>query len=254
MTGAGSHSGRRILITGAGTGIGATTARMLADLGALVAIIDLDGAAAERTAGALGAERAIWRQGNVTDAEAIAGILAAMLKRWGGIDDLVNNAGIWDHAPLLDLTLERWQRVLDVNLLAPIAISRAAVKEMKPGGSIVNLSSVLGQVAAPERGPYCVSKSALISLTKMQAIEWAALGIRANAIAPGYITNETTRKLAASGGFDPAAINRRTPMGRFGTEEEVASAIAFLLDPVKAAYVTGHVLEVNGGWTAYGFV
>jgi NAD(P)-dependent dehydrogenase (short-subunit alcohol dehydrogenase family) len=125
---------------------------------------------------------------------------------------------------------------------------------MRRGSSIVNVSSVLGQVSAPSRGPYCVSKAALISLTKMQAIEWAALGIRVNAIAPGYIENETTRKFAAAGGVDAAAVNRRTPLGRFGTEQEVAQGIAYLLDPARAAYVTGHVLEVSGGWTAYGFL
>jgi NAD(P)-dependent dehydrogenase (short-subunit alcohol dehydrogenase family) len=124
---------------------------------------------------------------------------------------------------------------------------------MARGGSIVNVSSVLGQVAAPGRGPYCVSKSALIALTRMQAVEWAPRGVRVNAIAPGYIWNETTRAMAEAGGFDAAAITRRTPLNRFGNEAEVAEGIAYLLDPRRAAYVTGHVLEVNGGWTAYGF-
>ena len=85
-------------------------------------------------------------------------------------------------------------------------------------------------------------------------MEWAARGIRVNAIAPGYIMNETTMALARSGSFDTSAIDRRTPMGRFGSETEAAQGILYLLDPLRAAYVTGHVLEVNGGWTAYGFV
>jgi NAD(P)-dependent dehydrogenase (short-subunit alcohol dehydrogenase family) len=144
--------------------------------------------------------------------------------------------------------------VLEVNLVAPIEFANAAARRMAAGGAIVNVSSVLGQVAAPRRGPYCVSKSALIALTKIQAVEWAAAGIRVNAIAPGYVTNETTRTMAAAGGFDAAAVERRTPMGRFGTEAEIAEGIAWLLDPVRASYVTGHVLEVNGGWTAYGYV
>jgi NAD(P)-dependent dehydrogenase (short-subunit alcohol dehydrogenase family) len=88
----------------------------------------------------------------------------------------------------------------------------------------------------------------------MQAIEWAERGIRVNAIAPGYIMNETTRALAATGSFDSAAIDKRTPMGRMGSEEEVAQGIAYLLSPEAAGYVTGHTLEVNGGWTAYGFL
>ena len=88
----------------------------------------------------------------------------------------------------------------------------------------------------------------------MQAIEWAERGIRVNAIAPGYIINEPTKALAAAGSFDMAAINRRTPMGRMGTEQEIAAGIAFLLSPDQAGYITGHMLDVNGGWTAYGYL
>jgi NAD(P)-dependent dehydrogenase (short-subunit alcohol dehydrogenase family) len=254
MDDASSLDGRRILITGAGSGIGATTARLLASQGALIAIVDRDGEAAQRTAEGLGPGRSLAVAGDVTDAGTCEAALAAIEAQWGGIDGLVNNAGTWDHDRLLDLTPARWQRVLDVNLMAPIAWSNAAARRMRSGGAIVNVSSVLGQVAAPGRGPYCVSKSALIALTKMQAIEWAAIGIRVNAIAPGYITSETTMAMAASGGFDASAIEQRAPMGRFGTEDEVAEGIAWLLDPLRASYVTGHVLEVNGGWTAYGFV
>jgi len=247
-------AGRRILITGSGAGIGATTAQAAVGLGARVAIFDRDGAAARRTAADLGDRNAFAVEGDVTDATAIERTLEAMTERWGGIDDLVNNAGTYDHGPLLELSLEQWRRVFDVNLMAAIAASNAAVRRMTAGGSIVNVTSVLGQVAAPGRGPYCVSKAALISLTKMQAVEWAARQIRVNAIAPGYIMNEATRALAATGSFDTAAICRRTPLGRFGSEQEVADGICYLLDPKRAAYVTGHVLEVNGGWTAYGFI
>lgn len=249
-----SLAGRRVLITGAGSGIGAETARALVARGGRVAVFDLDGALATETAEALGAEQALACAGDVTDAAAIGFALDAMEEAWGGIDDLVNNAGIYDHAPLLDLTLEQWRQVFEVNLMAPIAVSNAAVRRMAGGGSIVNVSSVLGQVAAPGRGPYCVSKAALISLTRMQAVEWASRKIRVNAIAPGYIMNETTKALAESGSFDTSDICRRTPLGRFGSEQEVMEGICFLLDPARAAYVTGHVLEVNGGWTAYGFV
>ncbi|WP_373502679.1 SDR family NAD(P)-dependent oxidoreductase [Aestuariivirga sp.] len=245
--------GRRILITGGGTGIGATTAKLLAARGARVAILDRDRKSAEATVSQLGDNQGLGWGGDVTDPAAVDAILDAMTAHWGGIDGLVNNAGTWDHGALLEISIERWRKVFEVNLMAPIAISNAAVPRMQSGGSVVNVSSVLGQVAAPGRGPYCVSKSALIALTKMQAIEWAERGIRVNAIAPGYIMNETTRALADTGSFDPSAINRRTPMGRFGEESEVAEGIAYLLDPVRASYMTGHVLEVNGGWTAYGF-
>jgi NAD(P)-dependent dehydrogenase (short-subunit alcohol dehydrogenase family) len=249
-----SHAGRRVLITGSGSGIGAETARAIVARGGRVAVFDLNGELAAETAGALGVERALAFAGDVTDAGAIAAALNGMEEAWGGIDDLVNNAGIYDHGPLLELSLDQWRHVFEVNLMAPIAISNAAVRRMESGGSIVNLSSVLGQVAAPGRGPYCVSKAALISLTKMQAIEWGSRGIRVNAIAPGYIMNETTKALAESGSFDTAEICRRTPLGRFGSEREIMEGICFLLDPARAAYMTGHVLEVSGGWMAYGFV
>lgn len=253
MAGDNGFAGRRILITGAGAGIGATTAKLLAARGARIAILDRNAAAAGATAAELAGGQGLGQGGDVTDPDAVAAMLGAMTDRWGGIDDLVNNAGTWDHGALLELSTERWRRVFEVNLMAPIAIANAAVARMAAGGSIVNVSSVLGQVAAPGRGPYCVSKAALIALTKMQAVEWAERGIRVNAIAPGYIMNETTRALAESGSFDMSAINRRTPMGRFGEEGEVAEGIAYLLDPGRSSYTTGHVLEVNGGWTAYGF-
>ena len=245
---------RRAFITGGGAGIGASTARLLAARGWRVALFDRDGAAATRTAAEIGGGKARGYAGDVTDIRTVEAALADMAGAWGGIDDLVNNAGTWDHAPLLELSKDRWQKVMDVNLFAPIEISNAAVRRMRPGSAIVNVSSVLGQVSAPTRGPYCVSKSALISLTHMQAIEWAERGIRVNAIAPGYVMNAPTRALAAAGSFDAAAINKRTPMGRMGSEEEVAQGIAYLLSPEAASYVTGHTLEVNGGWTAYGFL
>jgi NAD(P)-dependent dehydrogenase (short-subunit alcohol dehydrogenase family) len=249
----GDTKGRRVFITGGGAGIGAVTGKLLAERGWRVALLDRDGALARKTAAEIGRE-ARGYAGDVTDIATVEAALDDMVKAWGGIDDLINNAGTWDHDPLLDLTKARWQRVLDVNLLAPFEISTAAVRRMGKGGAIVNLSSVLGQVSAPTRGPYCVSKSALISLTKMQAIEWAERGIRVNAIAPGYIMNPTTMNLAASGSYDPSAIHKRTPMGRMGSEEEIAEGIAFLLTPSQASYITGHTLEVNGGWTAYGFI
>jgi len=253
MSEAGAVASRRVFITGGGAGIGAATGRLLAERGWRVAVFDRDGDAATRTATAIG-DGARGYAGDVTDIRSVEAALDDMERAWGGIDDLVNNAGTWDHAPLLELSKARWQKVMDVNFFAPIEIANAAVRRMQPGSAIVNVSSVLGQVSAPTRGPYCVSKSALISLTKMQAIEWADRGIRVNAIAPGYILNEPTKALAAAGSFDATAINKRTPMGRMGSEEEVAQGIAYLLSPDAASYVTGHTLEVNGGWTAYGFL
>jgi 3-oxoacyl-[acyl-carrier protein] reductase len=144
-------AGRRALVTGGGAGIGAATARKLAASGWRVAIFDRDAAAAERVATEIGEDGARAFPGDVTDPKAVGSALDGMAKHWGGIDDLVNNAGTWDHDPLLELSLERWQRVLAVNLLAPLEISNAAVRRMASGSAIVNVSSVLGQVSAPKR-------------------------------------------------------------------------------------------------------
>src|SRR5690349_17943359 len=142
---------RRAFITGGGAGIGAATARLLATRGWRVALLDRDGEAATRTARAIGADSARGYAGDVTDMRTVEAALDDMAKAWGGIDDLINNAGTWDHAPLLELSKERWQKVMDVNFFAPIEISNAAVRRMHKGSAIVNVSSVLGQVSAPTR-------------------------------------------------------------------------------------------------------
>ncbi len=136
---------RRVLITGGGSGIGARTARAIVDRGGKVAVFDIEGDAAQRTAESLGAIQSLSFQGDVTDPEAIEGVLDAMCEVWGGIDDLVNNVGIYDHGSLLELTVSQWRRVFDVNFMAPVAVSCAAVRRMRPGSSIVNVSSVLGR-------------------------------------------------------------------------------------------------------------
>ncbi len=248
-----SLAGQRIFITGSGSGIGETTARKIVACGGRVAIMDLRDDLAQDVAQSLGHDNAMAFGGDVCDEAVIEKILHAMSEKWGGIDGVVNNVGIYDHGPLLDLTLPQWRRVFETNLMAPIAVSCAAVRRMRDGGCVVNVSSVLGEVAAPERGPYCVSKAALISLTKMQAIEWAKLKVRVNAIAPGYILNQAVQDMIDTNRLDPSDIERRTPMGRMGSEEEIAEGICFLLDPVKASFMTGELLSVNGGWTAYGF-
>src|SRR5262252_7061030 len=142
----GKGGGRRVFITGGGAGIGATTARLLAERGWRIALLDRDGEAVKRTAAAIGNDKALGYTGDVTDVRSVEAALDDMAIAWGGIDDLINNAGTWDHAPLLELSRERWQRVMDVNFFAPIEISNAAVRRMQPGSAIVNVSSVLGQV------------------------------------------------------------------------------------------------------------
>jgi NAD(P)-dependent dehydrogenase (short-subunit alcohol dehydrogenase family) len=129
----GKGAGRRVFITGGGAGIGAATARLLAERGWRIALLDRDGEAAKRTPAAIGNDKARGYTCDVTDVRSVEAALDGMENAWGGIDDLINNAGTWDHAPLLELGKERWQRVMDVNFLAPIEISNAAVRRMHFG-------------------------------------------------------------------------------------------------------------------------
>ncbi len=120
------------------------------------------------------------------------------------------------------------------------------------GGAIVNIADLAAFETWPGYVPHSITKAGVVRMTSSLA-KTLAPAVRVNAIAPGYITNATPRAMAAAGGFDTSAINRRTPLGRFGEEEEIAEGIAYLLDPKRAAYVSGHVLEVSGGWMAYGY-
>jgi NAD(P)-dependent dehydrogenase (short-subunit alcohol dehydrogenase family) len=123
----------------------------------------------------------------------------------------------------------------------------------RKSGAIVNVSSINGTIAFPERLAYCLSKAGVNMLTKVMAIEWAGEGVRVNAIAPGYVATEMVKGLAAKGILDRERLSRRTPMGRLGLPEEVAEAAVFLASDA-AAFVTGSVLTVDGGWTAYGYL
>ena len=246
--------GRSVLVTGAAAGIGRAIVRAIAARGGRVVLFDRDEAGAVALAQAIGADSALACGGEVTDSGAVEAALDAVTARWGGLDGLVNNAGFGDTDAILDTDDAAWQRVIDVNLTAPFRLGRQAVRRMTEGGAIVNVASIYGVVAAPNRAGYCVTKAGLVMLTKVQALEWAGLGIRVNAVAPGYIATEPVAELARQGKIELAAIERRTPLGRMGTADEVAAAVCFLLDPVAASYVTGHVLGVDGGWVAYGYV
>lgn len=250
----GSFKGRRVLVTGGAAGIGAAIARAVVARDGRVAILDIDGDGAAALARELGEGAALACQGDVTEPAAVEAALDAMTADWGGLDGLVNNAGLSGNEALLDVDEATWQRVIEVNLTAPHRVAGAAVERLGPGGSIVNVASIYGVVAAPDRGPYCVAKAGLVMLTRVQALEWASRGIRVNAVAPGYIETPETQRLAAAGTLDLKAVRRRTPLGRLGTPDDVAAAVCFLLDPIDAAYLTGHVLGVDGGWTAYGYV
>ncbi|MCB1486068.1 MAG: SDR family oxidoreductase [Bauldia sp.] len=248
---------RRTLVTGGGAGIGRAICLAFASAGAKIAAFDIDMAGAEETASqarATGVD-AIAIGGSVADPGDVQRAVDAVVAEWGGIDILVNNAGVSANSPTLDLSLEAWNRVVDINLngvfITAQACGRVMILEGK--GAIINLGSIYSTVAAPNRLAYCATKAAVAMLTKSLAIEWAKSGIRVNAVAPGYVRTQMVVELEAAGKLDLEAINRRTPQGHIATPEDIAEAVLFLATD-KASHITGQVLGVDGGWTAYGFV
>ncbi len=242
-------AGQAALVTGAGRGIGRATAIVLARLGADIGLVQRgDAAETVREIEALG-RRAIVVQADMADAEAAEGSVDEVADALGRLDIAVCNAGQIDRTPALDVTLENWRRVIDVNLTAAFAVSRAAARRFLAqgsGGCIVHSGSQLSFFGGVNVMAYSSSKGGIAQLTKSQSNEWAPLGIRVNAVAPGWIETEMTEELRANTPrFDE--ISGRIPMGRWGREDEIADVIAFLVSPA-ARYVTGHMLAVDGGY------
>jgi NAD(P)-dependent dehydrogenase (short-subunit alcohol dehydrogenase family) len=223
-----SLSGKRALVTGGASGIGAVTAGILSDLGANVAISDINEAGLATVSAGLG--------------DCPIFVCA------------VNAAGIVDEVKYtLERDMEPWQRIMDVNFKGTYQICRAAARLMvlQSSGAIVNIASVNGPGGWPRRTAYGPSKAAIIALTKELACEWGPHGVRINAVGPGYIATPMIQGLIEADKVDTDRINNRTPMGRLGTPAEVGQAIAFLASDF-ASFVTGETLFVDGGWMAYG--
>jgi len=245
-------AGRKALVTGGASGIGETTAKLLVELGAEVVLADVNRealpAALERT----GARAST--SGDVASAQDVERIVAEAAQTLGGLDLVFNSAGIGDDlVPVHEQDPERWRRVFDVNMWGTYLVCRAAGQIMVPErrGAIVNVSSIVGLDAFPGRSAYGVAKAGIGHLTKTLACEWGEAGVRVNAIAPGYTRTPMVQSLLDRGIFDPTKIERRTPLDRMAMPEEMAKAAVFLLSD-WASYITGVVLPVDGGWSAYG--
>ena len=244
-------AGTVALVTGASRGIGRATALALADAGAAVAVAYGGGeAAAEEVAAGIRAAggRAVTLQADLADAEAGAGLVERAVAELGAIDIVVNNAGITRDNLALRISDADWDDVLAVDLSAAFRICRAALRPMlrQRSGRIINVSSVAGVVGNPGQANYSAAKAGLIGLTKALCREVGSRGITVNAVAPGFIATDMTAALGTTA-LEAAAAT--VPLRRLGSAEEVAAAVRFLALP-EAAYITGHVLHVDGGLAA----
>ena len=237
---------RVAIVTGASRGIGRAVARRLADAGAAVVAAarsdHADGVAAEIRAGG---GRSVAVSVDVTDPERVDAMVRTALDEYGRIDVLINNAGIVRDQLALRMRPADWDAVVATNLTAAFACARAALRPMirQRGGRIVNVGSVVGRMGNPGQANYAASKAGLEGFSRALAREVASRGITVNVVAPGMIDTDMTAGLSESA---QAAMLAQIPMGRLGTTDDVAAAVCFLASD-EAAYVTGHVLAVNGG-------
>jgi len=238
------------LVTGAARGIGLAVARRFLAEDWCVALLDIEGKLLEESVAALEAsERTLALGGDVSDAAAVANALAAIERRFGRLDALVNNAGIAVFAPLMETSDADWKRVLEVNLTGAFLCTKAAVPLMRGrGGAIVNITSI-SAVTSTLRSAYGTSKAGLAHLTKQLAVELASLGIRVNGVAPGPV--DTAMAKAVHSPEIRADYHDAIPLNRYGLEEELAEAVFFLCSD-RASYITGQILAVDGGFDAAG--
>jgi NAD(P)-dependent dehydrogenase (short-subunit alcohol dehydrogenase family) len=249
--------GKVCVVTGGGAGIGAATAATFAAHGARVAILDRDGeaaAAVERDLRA-GGVQARGYEVDVTRETAVVEAAESVGRDFGGVDVLVNNAGIGRLGPSMTLSLEHWKESMEVMATGVFLCSRefGTALRARGGGVIVNVSSMNALAGFPMRLAYSAAKAAVVSMTQTLAVEWADYGIRVNAVAPGVTKTAMVQYAIDQGQLATEPYLAHTPLRRFGEPEEIAETILYLASE-RSSFITGQVLVPDGGWTAFGWI
>ena len=240
------------LVTGAARGIGLATAKRFLSEGWQVCLADIQAELLTETIATLAPHTDVLGQVcDVSDPDQVSSAFKAVAGRFGRLDALVNNAGIAIFKPALEVTFEDWSKIMATNLTGPFLCGQAAARLMNEtgGGSIVNITSISGFRASTLRIAYGTSKAGLAHLTKQQAVEYASLGIRVNAVAPGPVN--TAMAMAVHSPAIRADYHDTIPLNRYGLEEEIAETIFFLCSD-KASYITGQIIAADGGFEATG--
>ena len=245
--------GKVAIVTGAGRGIGFAIAEALATWGARIVAAEIDEASCARAQARLeeGGFEALGVAADITDLDQLRSVFDRAEEAFGGFDILVNNAGVSARIPAEEYPDDAFSSMVDLNLTALFRGMREAASRWiaaDRAGNIINLASFAGVVADPMSAPYAATKGAVVQLTRTCAVEWADRGIRVNAIGPGYVRTEMTAHTLDTPEAG-AVIRQKTALGRAGRTDEIAGAAVYLAS-AASSYVTGHILMVDGGWTA----
>lgn len=225
------------IVTGSSSGIGKAIAEKFIREGAKVVFSDINEI-----------DNVLFKKCDVSKSNEVNDLINFCLEKFGGLDIMVNNAGIGTMADITTLTDEEWQKVIGINLSGVFYGARAASKVMKEGGSIINMSSILGSVGFASAVAYCAAKGGVDQITKAGALDLSKKGIRINSIAPGFIKTNITKGLQEDEAYS-SFINMMTPMGRMGEVEDIANAAVYLASS-DSKYATGITLYVDGGYRA----